>query len=95
MELSNEFTRYIIWACAIAAGALLAAVDRNAIGRPVFAGTLIAGIAGGLLLTELSPFSFGSSSYYMHGVIVAGGAALALLGYIPTRIALFFAGRRK
>jgi hypothetical protein len=41
----------------------------------------------------VSPFSFGGGSYYMEGVILSAGAALALIGYAFV-IVLTFARRR-
>ena len=81
LKLPPDTMRYIVWACAVVLGAILAVVDRRMIGRWVFGCLLVAGIVGGLLVTVVSPFTFGGTSYCMEGVIVAGGSALALIGY--------------
>jgi hypothetical protein len=82
MNLSADLTRYFAWAAIVAVGALLAAVDRRWIGRPFFGVLLVAGVGGGLIVTEISPFSFGVGSHYIEGVIVSAGSALALAGYV-------------
>ena len=69
-------------------GGVLAIVDRRVLIRWLFAPLLVAGIAGGVLLTRLSPFSFGGTSYYMQGVIISGACALALIGYVTALAAL-------
>ena len=81
MKLSPDATRYLIWAAVVVLGMLLAVVDRRMLGRWVLGVLLIACAAGGLLLTVVSPFSFGATSYYMEGVIISAGSALALIGY--------------
>jgi hypothetical protein len=65
----------------IAIGSLLAVLDRRWIGRPVFGMLLVTAAVGGLIITRVSPFSFGTGSYYMDGVILSAGSALALIGY--------------
>jgi hypothetical protein len=89
VDVSAELWRYLIWAIAVLLGAWLAVVDRRMMGRWLFGLLLIAAIVGGLLITVISPFSFGSTSYFMHGVIISGGAALALAGYVLTVGGLF------
>jgi hypothetical protein len=61
---------------------LLAVLDRRWIGRPLFGVLMVAGIAGGLIITRVSPFSFGGGDHYMEGVIVSAGSTLALVGYV-------------
>ena len=80
--LSAEATRYLAWAAAVVLGMLFALVDRRIFQRWILGALLLVGVAGGFLLTVLSPFSFGNASYYMEGVILAGGCALALGGYV-------------
>jgi hypothetical protein len=74
--------RYFLWAGIIAIGTLLAVLDRRWIGRPLFGVLMVAGVAGGFIITRVSPFSFGGGDYYMEGVIVSAGSALALVGYV-------------
>jgi hypothetical protein len=73
---------YIACAVTVAIGAVLAISDWRWIQRPCFGVLLIAGLGGGLITTQVSPFNFADGGYYMQGVIVAGGAALALAGYV-------------
>jgi hypothetical protein len=80
--MSADLTRYFAWAGIVAIGALLAVLDRRWVGWPVFGALLIAGVAGGLIMTRMSPFSFGGGSYFMEGVIISAGSALALVGYV-------------
>jgi len=82
MELSPDLARYFLWAGIIAIGILLAVLDRRWIGRPLFGVLMVAGVAGGLIITRVSPFSFGGGDHYMEGVIVSAGSALALVGYV-------------
>ena len=79
--LSAELTRYLIWGGVIAIGALFAVLDRRWIRRPLFAVLLVAGVIGGLIITRVSPFTFGGGDHYMEGVILSAGSALALAGY--------------
>jgi hypothetical protein len=81
--------RYLVWTSVVVLGALLAVVDQRIIGRWILGGLFVAGVVGGLLVTVISPFRFGGTSYYMEGVIVAGGSALALVGYVVARFAGF------
>jgi hypothetical protein len=56
-----ELMRYLIWGGVIAIGALLAVLDRRWIRRPLFAVLLVAGVIGGLIITRVSPFTFGGA----------------------------------
>jgi hypothetical protein len=95
MNHSPDAMRYLVWLGVVALGAMLAIVDRRVIGRWLFGILLVAGIAGGLAMTSLSPFNFAGTSYYMEGVIVAGGAGLALAGYVVGQlIQILAAGSR-
>ncbi len=82
MSASPDLYRYFVWGAAVAAGVALAIVDRRLLRRWVAVWLLAAGVGGGLLTTVASPFRFGGTSHYMEGVIVAGGSALALIGYV-------------
>jgi len=82
MEMSPELTRYVVWAGVVAIGALFAVLDRRWTRRPIFGVLLLAGVVGGLITTDVSPFSFGGGSYYMQGVLISAGSALALVGYV-------------
>ena len=96
MELSPDMTRYVAWAGVVVIGILLAVLDRQWIRWPLFGALLVTGVGGGLIITEISPFSFGGGSYYMQGVLIAAGSALAVVGYVFA-IAWLFAlrwGRR-
>ena len=86
-------TRYFVWAAVVVAGALLAVVDWRWIKRPVFGALLVLGVLGGAIATNVSPFTFGTGGYYMEGVIISAGSALALVGYVCA-IAGQFACRR-
>jgi hypothetical protein len=86
MKLSPDLTRYFVW---FVAGALLEAVDRRQIRRPVFGAVRAAGVACGLIIEKVSPFSFGMGNHYIEGVIVSAGSALALIGYVFTVVWLF------
>jgi hypothetical protein len=83
---------YAAWAGAVAIGGVLALLDRRWTGWPIFGALLLAGIAGGLIVTQVSPFSFGGGDDYMLGVLVSGGAALALGDYVVAA-AVQFASR--
>ena len=75
-------TRYVVWAGAVVAGAVLAFIDWRWMTRPVFATVLVAGVVGGVIVTNVSPFTFAGGDHYMEGVIIAAGSALALVGYV-------------
>jgi len=77
-----ELGRYIIWAGIVAVGIGLAVLDRRWIKWPVFAVLLLAGVGGGIITTNVSPFTFAGGDHYMQGVIVAAGSALAMIGYV-------------
>jgi hypothetical protein len=77
MTLSPDTTRYFVWACVVVAGALLAIADWRWIKRPVFGLLLAAGGIGGIVVTKLSPFDFATGGYFMEGVLISGGSALA------------------
>jgi hypothetical protein len=82
MKLPSDLSRYVVWAGVVVVGAILAVVDRRWVSFPLFGLLLVAGVGGGLIITRVSPFSFGGGSYYMEGVIISGGSALALAGYV-------------
>jgi hypothetical protein len=82
MKLSADATRYLVWTGVLAIGAVLAVVDRRLIGWPACGALLVTGIVGGLIITRMSPFSFGGGDHYMEGVIISAGSALAAIGYV-------------
>jgi hypothetical protein len=81
MELSLELTRYLTWTSVVVVGALLAVIERRWIRRPWLGLLLVAGMVGGLVVMQVSPFSF-AGGYYMQGVLILGAAGLALSGYV-------------
>lgn len=81
--LAADLIRYLVWGGIAAIGALLAVLDWRWIGLPVFAVLLVAGVIGGLIITEVSPFTFAGGDHYIEGLILAAGSALALAGYAP------------
>ncbi|MEQ1716788.1 MAG: hypothetical protein ABL907_12510 [Hyphomicrobium sp.] len=89
MNLSPDATRYLVWAGVVVLGMALAVFDRQVLRRWLFGILLAAGVAGGLALTVVSPFSFGAINYYMEGVIISAGSALALIGYVIAVLARF------
>lgn len=93
MKLSPDTTRYLVWSAVVALGALPAVVDRRLPRRWLFGCLLVVGIGAGLLLSAVSPFSFGGSSHYMEGVIISGGSALALAGYAVAFVAQTLSAR--
>jgi hypothetical protein len=86
MELSPELTRYLSWAAVVVIGGLLALLERRWTRWPWLALLFLAGIGAGLLVMQLSPFSFGGGSHYMEGVLLSGAAGLALIGYVPAYV---------
>jgi hypothetical protein len=82
MNLPADLTRYVMWTAVVVAGAPLAFVDRRQIGRPVFGVLLVGGAVAGFIVEQVSPFGFGAGGYYMEGVLVSAGSALALIGYV-------------
>ena len=91
--MSSDLIRYVAWASAVLIGVLLAFFERRWIRWPLSGVFLAAGVVGGLLMSRASPFSFGVESYYMNGVLVSAGSALALFGYLFA-VVWQFAGRR-
>ena len=81
--------RYFVWAAVVIAGAVLAVVDWRWIKRPVCGALLVTGGVGGIIVTKESPFTFGTGSYYMGGVLISAGSALALVGYVFAAIGQF------
>jgi hypothetical protein len=81
MESSADLMRYLIWGGIVGIGVLFAIVDLRWTRRPLFAVLLAAGIIGGLIITNVSPFTFAGGDHYMEGVLLFAGSALALAGY--------------
>jgi hypothetical protein len=90
---AHDLTRYLVWMGVIALGAVVAVIDRRWIGRPVLGVLLVAGVAGGFMITKVSPFSFGGGDRYMQGVLLSAGAAMALIGYIFAAVWQLLCGR--
>jgi len=80
--VSADLTRYFVWAGIVVVGVLFAVVDRRWIRRPVLGVLLVAGIVGGFVVEQVSPFSFGTRNHFMEGVLLSAGSALALIGYV-------------
>jgi predicted TIM-barrel fold metal-dependent hydrolase len=80
MEMSPDLARYLLWAGIIAIGTLLAILDRRWIGWPLFGVLMLAGVASGLIITTVSPFSFGGGDH-LHG-----GRDRRLLGPIASSV---------
>ena len=93
MNLPPDLPLYLKWAGIVVFGALLAIVDWRLIGRPVFAVLLVAGVAAGFVIEQVSPFSFGATSYFMEGVLVSAGSALALIGYVVAAVGQLLCSR--
>ncbi len=82
MDVSADLFRYLVWALVVIVGALLAVVDWWKIRRPVLGVLLLLMIAGGFVITVFSPFNFADGGYYMEGIILSAGSALAFAGYL-------------
>ncbi len=82
-------TRYVVWTAVVIAGALLAVCDRRWLRRPWFGVLLVAVLCGGVITTQVSPFNFADGGYAMEGVLAAGGAGLALVGYVAAGVVQF------
>ena len=94
-HLSQDLTRYFVWAAVVMAGGVLAIVDWRWIKRPLCGALLIVGMVGGIIVTNVSPFTFGTGSYYMEGVLISAGSALALTGYVLAAIGRFVCRRTR
>jgi hypothetical protein len=85
MASSADLTRYLVWGAVVALGAGVALIDWRGIKRPLFGLLLI----GGVVATYVSPFDFATGGYYIIGVIISAGSALALVGYACATVAEF------
>jgi hypothetical protein len=92
MDRQPDYGFYLFWAGVVALGALFAALDRRWIKRPILGLVLIAGVPGGFVIMQASPFNFADGGYYMEGVLLSAGSALALIGYALAALGLW-AGR--
>jgi hypothetical protein len=88
-NLSEDMTRYFVWAAIVVAGAVLAVVDWRWIKRPVCGALLVGAVGGGIIVTNVSPFTFGTGGHYMEGVLISAGSALALVGYVLAAVGQF------
>jgi hypothetical protein len=86
-------TIYVLWTAIAATGIPLVYVDRRWIGRPLFGALLVAGICGGLIAMQVSPFNFSDGGYALQGLLVMMGSAVALIGYAAGALWLSFSGR--
>ena len=82
-------TRYLIWAAVVIIGAVLAVCDWRWLRRPWFGVLLLAILFGGLVTMQVSPFNFSDGGYALQGLLAAGGAGLALIGYVAASIVQF------
>ena len=82
-------TRYVVWTAVVIAGAALAVCDWRWLRRPWFGVLLVAVLCGGLVTMQVSPFNFADGGYAIDGLLAAGGAGLALAGYVATCIVQF------
>jgi hypothetical protein len=82
-------TRYLIWAAVVIIGTLLAVCDWRWLRRPWFAVLLLAVMCGGFIAMQVSPFNFSDGGYALQGLLAAGGAGLALIGYAAASIVQF------
>lgn len=89
MDRQPDYGFYLFWTGVVALGALFAALDRRWIGRPVLGLLLLAGVPGGFVLMQASPFNFADGGYYMEGVLLSAGSALALIGYALAALGLW------
>ena len=82
-------TRYVVWTAGVVAGAVLGMCDWRWIRRPLFGVLLVALLCGGLITMQVSPFNFADGGYAMQGLLAAGAAGLALVGYAAIGAVLF------
>jgi hypothetical protein len=69
----------LIWAIPVVLGALMAFVDRLVMVSWYFAFLLLAGLLGGILRVFVGPFRYSGMGF---SLILGGGSALALIGYV-------------
>lgn len=81
-------TRHVVWAAVVVAGFLLGLCDWQWSRRPLFGVLLAVILCGGLITMQVSPFNFADGGYAMEGVLAAGGAGLALAGYVALGVVL-------
>ena len=91
--MESAMMHWLAWSGALVVGTLLALIDWRWTKRPVAALFLVSGVVGGVIVTDVSPFTFAGGDYYMQGVVMAGGSALALAGYVLA-VAVRFVCRR-
>lgn len=82
MAPPTPLTAYFVWAVIVAGGALLALADRRWVRRPLLGLVLAIGVVGGFVVTKMSRFDFVTGGYYLQGVLISAGSALALIGYV-------------
>jgi hypothetical protein len=92
-ELIAPYGRYWPYGVALAAGVLLAVIDRRVFGRYVFAALLILVAIGGAVVMNGSPFTFSGDDHYFQGLIAQLFALAGLAGYALSIVATWTCGR--
>ena len=87
-ELIAPYGRYWPYGVALAAGVLLAVIDRRVFGRYVFAALLILVAIGGAVVMNGSPFTFSGEDHYFQGLIAQLFALAGLAGYALATITM-------
>jgi hypothetical protein len=82
-------TRYVVWITVVLVGVLLGICDWRWIRRPWLGVLLVAILCGGLITMQVSPFNFADGGYALQGLLAAGAAGLALIGYVATALVQF------
>jgi hypothetical protein len=92
-DVSADLWRYAVWAIVALAGATVALIEAKAWGRYRLWILLVLAAIAGAVTTHVSPFTFSGGDHYMEGVIVMGGAGLALAGYAAAALIGLAGGR--
>jgi hypothetical protein len=87
--MTPTIMRYIIWTAPVIAGAVLGMCDWRWIRRPWLGVLLVGVLCGGLITMQVSPFNFADGGYALQGLLAAGAAGLALVGYVAASIVQF------
>ena len=81
--MENLF-RDLVWTAAVLVGLVVAIIERAILKRHLLWILLVLIALTGVVITAMNPFTFGSGDDYMTGIIISGGAMLALAGYAFT-----------